>query len=78
MYMETAHPHIKDILAKFWLSNALDMSPFETLSIIDWIHTYNKLLKQFGISDDQIDNGYLGLCNAYARKIHSQIIPFII
>jgi hypothetical protein len=35
-------------------------------------------LKTFGISDDALENGYLTLCNAYARKIHSQVMPMII
>ena len=76
--METAHPHIKEVISKFWTKKALELNPFETLSLIDLVNQYNKSLSQYGISDDSIENGYLALCNAYARKIHSQIMPFIV
>jgi len=46
--------------------------------MIDWAYCYYKELKKFGIHDDAVENGYISLCNAYARKTHSKLLPLII
>ena len=46
--------------------------------MVDFTYTYFRNLKKFGITDDSVENGYLALCNAYAKKTHTQIMPIII
>ena len=78
LFMKTGHVHLCDVLAKFWEKRAVDFNPFETLSLVDWTYRYSRELRKFGISDDSIENGYLQLCNAYAKKTHAQIMPMVI
>lgn len=66
------------ILSKFWEKHSVHLSPFETLSIIDWCQIYIKDLKRFGVTDVYLQNGLNNLCNAYSRKIHSQINPLVV
>ena len=76
--MEVSHSHILNLLGDYWENFAIKLNPFETLCIIDWAYNYNKQLRQFGIRDDSLYNGFLTLCNTYASKIHSTLIPLII
>ncbi|CDW71658.1 ph domain containing protein [Stylonychia lemnae] len=62
------------------LSTCTDLSddmitPYETLSLVDWTYRYNRDLKKFGVVDDAVENGYLQLCTSYAKKTHGQIMP---
>ena len=45
---------------------------------MDWTYRYFRELRKFGVSDDSIENGYLQLCGAYAKKTHSQIMPMVV
>lgn len=66
------------ILTKFWEKHSVHLSAFETLSVIDWCQIYIKDLKRFGVTDVYLQNGLNNLCNAYSRKIHSQINPLVV
>lgn len=76
--MDLSHVHLLKLLGDFWEKNGIDLNPFESLSIIDYSFTYYNKLRKFGVRDDFLYNGFLILCNAYARKIHSQITPIIL
>lgn len=76
--MKDGHTHLVQELAYFWEKQALKISAFDTLSIVDWCFIYLNDLKRFGINDVYLLNGFNNLCEAYSRKIHSQLIPFII
>ena len=71
LYMKVAHVHLQDVLSKFWEAKAVDLNPYETLSLVDWSYRYFRDLRKFGVNDDSVENGYLVLCNAYAKKTHS-------
>ena len=51
MYMSIGHDHIVKTLSKYWEKEALNLSAFDTLSLIDWVNTYLTDLKRFGITD---------------------------
>ncbi len=70
-YMDLSHVHLLKLLGAFWEKNGIDLNPFESLSIIDYSFTYYNKLRKFGVREDFLYNGFLILCNAYARKIHS-------
>jgi hypothetical protein len=76
--MEVHHPHILDLLGSFWEKFAVDLNPYETLSVVDFAYTYYNKQRKFGVREDSLYNGFIQLCNAYSRKIHSQITPLII
>lgn len=69
--MTTGHDHLTTKLRKFWEREAVSLSAFDSLSLIDWCHTYIEDLSMFGISDIYLQNGFNNLCNAYSRKIHA-------
>lgn len=71
MLMDNTHVHLLTLLSNFWDANGIQLNPFETLSIIDWSNQYNMKLMKFGVREDTLINGFLTLCNAYSRKIHS-------
>ena len=48
------------------------------LSLVDWTYQYNVDLSKFGVKDGLIENGYITICQAYAKKIHSQIVPLMV
>ena len=77
LFMETVHVKISDRLTHEWNTKALLMSPFEIMSLLEFVYEYHTQLKKFGIKDDSFHNGYLTLVNAYKRKIHMQIYPMI-
>ena len=62
------------VLSEFWDKFAVELSPFETLSLVDWTFNYDKMLKKFGIRMDSLYLGFEVLCNAYARKIYSTLM----
>jgi hypothetical protein len=70
MYMEVVHYHLTDVLSHYWEKLAVKISAFDTLAIVDWSYNYLKELKNFGITDQFLQNGFNNLCNAYSRKIH--------
>lgn len=70
-FMDLTHPHILKLLGDYWDWRAIKLSPYETLSFIDWTYTYNNQLKTYGIRDDSLYNGFTILCNSYATKINS-------
>jgi hypothetical protein len=76
--MENHHTHLITLLGNFWERYSVDLNPFETLCIIDF--AYDLICKQqkYGVKEDRLLNGFMFLCNAYSRKIHSQITPLII
>jgi len=78
MFMENGHTQMMSILTKFWEKHSVHLSAFETLSVIDWCQIYIKDLKRFGVTDVYLQNGLNNLCNAYSRKIHSQINPLVV
>ena len=51
MYMNTLHAKNMEVLSRYWEKNATNISAFDTLSLIDWVYTYLKDLKKFGITD---------------------------
>ena len=77
LFMETVHVKISDRLTHEWNTKALLMSPFDIMSLLEFVYEYHTQLKKFGIKDDSFHNGYLTLVNAYKRKIHMQIYPMI-
>lgn len=77
-YMENHHVHLLTLLGNFWEKHGVDLNPYETLSMIDFAYTYICKKRKFGVSDDYLKNGFMVLCNAYGRKIHSQLIPLIL
>ena len=77
-FMELTHQHILNLLGQYWEMHAINLNPYETLMLIDWAFTYNNQLKQFGCRDDALYNGLITLCNTYASKIHSTLIPMIL
>jgi hypothetical protein len=50
--MKAAHAHLCDVLSRFWEERAIELSAFETVSLIEWTYSYYKSLKRFGINDD--------------------------
>ena len=44
-YMDISHSHLLKVLSIYWEHNAIEMSPFETLTLIDWSYNYNKQLR---------------------------------
>jgi hypothetical protein len=74
-YMELTHPHILKLMGDYWDWRGIKLTPFETLNLIDWTYTYSKQLKLYGVRDDSLYNGFIVLCNAYATKIQSQLLP---
>lgn len=46
--------------------------------MVDWNFQYLNSLKKYGIREDTLANGLEQICNAYARKTHSQITPLIL
>jgi hypothetical protein len=76
--MDVMHSHLTDVLSYFWEKQAVKISAFDTLSIVDWSYNYIKDLKNFGITDIFLQNGFNNMCNAYSRKIHCQINPHLI
>ena len=77
-YMDVSHQHILKILADYWESYAIDLNPYQTLQLVDWAYQYSSSLNQFGCRDYYLYNGFLTLCNTYAIKIHSTLIPMIL
>lgn len=69
--MEEGHELMLKVLHRFWEKHAINMSAFETLSLIDWVNTYLLELRNFGITDVYLQNGLTNLCNAYSRKIQA-------
>jgi hypothetical protein len=57
--------------------HAINLSPYETLMLVEWTHTYYNQLIKFGCRDDSLYNGFINLCNTYASKIHSTLIDKI-
>lgn len=47
--MDIGHSMIMKVLSKFWDKYGVNLSAFETLSLIDWCHNYLKDLKNFGV-----------------------------
>ena len=41
-YMELSHAHLMKLLGDYWETYAIDLNPFETLTVIDWAYNYNK------------------------------------
>jgi len=76
--MEVQHPHMLKLLGDYWDKWAIELGPFETLNLVDWAFKYNNELNRYGVHDDGLESGFVKLCNAYARKIHSQLIPMMI
>jgi hypothetical protein len=76
--MKNAHPHMCGVLSKYWEGHAVEMNPFETLAILEWTHKYYRELRQFGVHDDSVENGYIQLCHSYSKKTHCQILPMIV
>ena len=76
--MELTHAHLITLLGSFWESLAINLNPYETLCLIDWAHCYHNELALYGCRDDLLYNGFLTLCNTYALKIHSQLVPLIL
>ena len=44
-YMDLSHSHILKLLGDYWETYAIDLNPFETLTVIDWAYNYNKQLR---------------------------------
>ena len=65
-------------LSSLWEKKAVEMNPFDTLSLIDWTFKYNNQLKQFGVKDEALQNGFQTLCDSYARKVYPKLIHYII
>lgn len=78
IFMEHGHIHTMEVLQHFWEKQSVKLSAFDTLSLVDWCYTYLTQLRQFGISDLHLQNGLNNLCNAYSRKVHSQINPLVV
>ena len=76
--MNVAHEHMMSVLSNYWEKQSIKLSAFDTLSLVDWCHSYLKEMKQFGMTDMYLQNGFNNLCNAYSRKIHSQINPLVV
>jgi hypothetical protein len=76
--MELHHVHLVTLLGNFWEKFGVDLNPYETLSVIDFAYTYHNKQRKYGVREDSLYNGFLILCNAYSRKIHSQITPLIL
>jgi len=77
-WMEIHHVHLVTLLGNFWEKFGVDLNPYETLSMVDFAYTYHNKQRKFGVREDSLWNGFLILCNAYSRKIHSQITPLIL
>jgi len=56
----------------------LKLQPFDTLTLVDWTYNYFADLAKFGVKDGSLENGFLTLCNAYGRKVHTQLYPLIV
>ena len=78
IYMSAAHEHMMAVLQYFWDKHCTQISAFDTLSMVDWCYQYINELKKFGINDHHLKNGYINLCEAYSRKVHSQINPLVV
>jgi hypothetical protein len=76
--METQHKHMLETLSQYWDKNAVKLNPFECLSLVDWTFKYSTALQRFGIKDDALDNGFVVLCNSYARKVYTSLMPHVI
>lgn len=57
--MELTHLHIMQVQGNFWEVIGIEMSPFETLSLIDWNYSYYQDLRRFGVRDDSLYNGFI-------------------
>lgn len=77
-YMRSGHLHLLDVLSRFWELRGVDLNPFETLSLLEWTHRYNRDLRRFGVTDDAVELGILQLSTAYVKKTHSQITPVVL
>ena len=42
--MDMTHSHLLKVLSIYWENNAIEMTPFETLTLIDWSFQYNNQL----------------------------------
>ena len=78
VYMDISHRQICSVLSHYWEKQAVKLSAFDTLTLIDWCYQYIRNLKDFGITDSFLKNGFNNLCNAYSRKMHSQIYPAVV
>lgn len=76
--MALTHTHLLSLLSMCWDKSGIDLNPFVTLSLIDYAFQYHNKLRKFGVREDFLYNGFITLCNAYSRKIHSQITPIIL
>ena len=76
--MDISHRQICSVLSHYWEKQAVKLSAFDTLTLIDWCYQYIRELKNFGITDSFLRNGFNNLCNAYSRKMHSQIYPTVV
>ncbi len=77
LFMDTTH---KELIERFrfeWQARALKLDPIEIFELLHYTYEYNQILTRFGIKDDEIENGYKTLCNAYKIKIHVNIYPLI-
>lgn len=45
--------------------------------MLQWTYNYHSTLSKFGVKDDEVENGYKTLCDAYKIKIHIQLYPLI-
>lgn len=69
--MDISHVHLLQLLSCFWEKYGIDLNPFVTLTLIDYAYQYHNKLRKFGVREDFLYNGFITLCNAYSRKIHS-------
>lgn len=51
IFMRTMHENITNVMSYYWEKKCINLSPFDTLSLIDWVFNFIKELKMFGISD---------------------------
>jgi len=70
MFMETTHIEIIKRLTHEWEKRAMLMEAIEIFQMLQWTYNYHVTLSKFGVKDDEVENGYKTLCDAYKIKIH--------
>ncbi len=65
-YKSGADPKNADIVAKYWLSNSVDLAPFNPIKVVDFFHPQpenGKKTTKFKNYNDMIENIYATLCH---------------
>ncbi|WRD12868.1 hypothetical protein E5K69_00160 [Helicobacter pylori] len=69
-YKSGADPKNADIVAKYWLSNSVDLDPFNPIKVVDFFHPQpenGKETTKFKNYKDMIENIYATLYNKFGR-----------